>query len=96
MLPPMLQGIVSADELKKHTAFQQQTYDDPAIKEINAKIAKLTQEIQQLRTEANATREKLISANPEMKKIHDKITAAMRTRSGGSGPMPVPISNNTK
>ena len=85
----MLQGIISNEEFKQYTAFQQQINDDPALKEIAAKIANLTKEIQQLRAEANATREKLIAANPEIKKIQEKITAAIHSRSN-NGPMPMP------
>jgi len=101
MQSPMLQGIISADEYKAYTAFQQQINEDPAIKEINAKLAKLTKEIQQLRTKANATREKLISANPEIKAIRDKIMEAMHARASKvspampmPGPMPGPIKSN--
>ena len=91
MMSSMLQGIISADEYKAYTTFQQQINEDSAIKEINAKLAKLTKEIQQLRTEANATREKLISANPEIKAIRDKIMDAMHARAGNVSPaMPMP------
>lgn len=86
--PAMPPGNVSADELKKYSAFQQQINEEPAIKDLMVKIAKLTQEIQQLRAETNAIREKLTAANPEMKKIQDKITSAMRTRTT-NGPMPL-------
>jgi uncharacterized small protein (DUF1192 family) len=100
MLPPMLQGVISADEYKEFTAFQQHVNDDPALKEINAKIATLAKELQQLRAEATATREKLIAANPEIKAIQDKIMSVMHTRGGPqpntmpmprSGPMPMPL-----
>jgi len=87
---PMLQGIISDDEFKQYTAFQQQINEDPAIKDINAKIAKLSKELQQLRAEANATREKLVAANPEIKKIQDKITTALHARTS-NGPMPMPM-----
>ena len=94
---PMPQSIISADESKTYTAFQQQINEDPAIKDLHAKIAKLTKEIQQLRLEANAAREKLIASNPEIKKIQDKITAAMQTRApNGAAPMPLPVPNKTK
>jgi len=86
----MLQGIISDDEFKQYTAFQQQINEDPAIKDINAKIAKLSKELQQLRAEANATREKLVAANPEIKKIQDKITTALHARTS-NGPMPMPM-----
>lgn len=91
LLPPsMLQGVISAEEQKKYSAYLQQINDDPSLKEINAKISKLAKEIQQLRMEANTVREKLISANPEIKKIQDKISATMRARSS-NGPMPMPM-----
>ena len=72
-------------------AFQQQINEDPAIKELNAKVAKLTKEIQQVRGDIYATREKLIAANPEMKKIQDKIMASMQSRMN-NGPIPMPAS----
>ena len=91
MPTPMLQGVISADENKAYMAFQQQINEDPAIKELNAKVAKLTKEIQQVRGDIYATREKLIAANPEMKKIQDKIMASMQSRMN-NGPIPMPAS----
>jgi len=91
----MFQGIITDEEYKTFTAFQQQLNSDPAIKAINDKIAKLSQELQKLHAEASATREKLIAANPEVKAIQNKIAAAMRTRMapGPAGPssMPMPM-----
>jgi uncharacterized coiled-coil protein SlyX len=89
----MLTGIISPEEFEKFTAFQQQIGDDPAIKELNAKIAVLHKELLQLQAEARAVREKLISANPEMKVIRDKIMSAGHARTGttpNSMPLPTP------
>lgn len=94
---PMPQSILTAEESRAYIAFQQQINEDPAIKAINAKIEKLTKEIQQLRSEASATRERLVSSNPEIKKIQDKITTAMQPRvPAGASPMPMPAPNKTK
>ena len=94
---PMLQGVISADEFKTYTAFQQQVNEDPAIKDIEAKIAKLTKDIQRLRMEANATRERLIASHPEIKVIQDKIMTAMPARAlQGPAPMPMPVPTKTK
>ena len=41
----MLTGIISPEEFEKFTAFQQQIGDDPAIRELNAKIAVLHKEL---------------------------------------------------
>ncbi len=90
--PPMLEGIVSHEEYRKYTAFQQQISEDPVIKELNAKIAEQARELQRLRGEASAARERLISANPEIVAIRDKIMTLMHVRaSGGPMPMPVPV-----
>jgi len=95
MIAYMLQGILSDEEYKTYNAFQLHLNEDPAIKEINTRIAKLAKELQQLRMEANATREKLIAANPEIKAIQEKIATAMRSRAS-VGPVPMPASAPTK
>jgi uncharacterized coiled-coil DUF342 family protein len=86
----MMKGTLSPDEFKQFMTFQQQINDDPALKTISTKIAQLTKEIQLLRAEANATREKLTAANPEIQKIADKMKAAMSAGTG-KGPMPMPM-----
>ena len=85
MFPPMLEGIISPEEYRKYIAFQQHINEDPALKELR-----------RLRAEATAVREKLISANPEVMAIRDKISGAVMhlLPSTGSTLMPMPVKSN--
>ena len=92
MLSPALNGIITPEEGAKLQAFQQQLSQDPAVKEMNARIGAQIKELQHLQAEANALREKLIAANPEIKAIQDKIIAAGRAH---ARPMPFMMPGNT-
>lgn len=96
MFPPMLEGIISPEEYRKYIAFQQHINEDPALKELDAKISDHLKELRRLRAEATAVREKLISANPEVMAIRDKISGAVMhlLPSTGSTLMPVPVKSN--
>jgi uncharacterized coiled-coil DUF342 family protein len=88
----MLAGIITPEEYRTYVEFQQHLNDDPAIREMNAKIAEAAKELQRLRAEAGAVRERLTDANWEIKTIRDKIMSVMRPRAGsGPSPMPAPI-----
>jgi len=95
MKSPSVDSILSPEELQKYTAFQQQLNDDPAIKELNAKIVAVNKELHQLQAESRALHEKLLAANPEIKAIRDKIMTAAHVRTGtGPGPIAVPAKSN--
>ncbi len=95
MFPPMLQGVVSPEEYRDYIEFQHQLDDDPAIKELNAKIVEVTKELRQLRVESSTLREKLTGANPKIEAIREKLISAMRPHFGsGPVPMPVPAKSN--
>lgn len=92
----MFEGIISHEEYRKYVTFQEHVDEDPAIKELNAEITGHMKEVRRLRAQTNAMREKLISANPEIKAIRDKISGAVIRFSTGarSMPMPVPVKSN--
>ncbi len=91
----MLAGIISPEEYRIFTAFQQHINEDPVIKELNAKILEHTKELQRLRAEASAVRDKLVAANPEVLAIRDKIMTVMHPHAGpGPTPMPGPVKSN--
>ena len=93
MFPPMLEGVISHEEYRKYVAYQQQISADPALKELEARIEDQIKELRRLRAEATAAREKLISANPEIMAIRDKINGVMMHfgPSPGSKFMPTPV-----
>jgi len=88
--PPMLVGVISPEEYRRYSEFQQHLSDDPALKELETKIRARLKELQQIRAEANAVRERLIAANPEALAIRAKITAALFARTG-AGPALLPV-----
>lgn len=83
-LPKYLEGIITLDEFQSFMKFQQQVNDDPASKELIAKIIALRQQAQQLQAELSKMRGKALADNPGMKAIADKMQAAMLAHS----PMP--------
>jgi hypothetical protein len=91
-----LEGIISAEEYRKYVTFQQHINEDPALKELDAKISDHLKELRRLRAEATAVRERLISANPEVMAIRDKISGAVMHLLPGTGStlMPMPVKSN--
>jgi len=90
MPTPAFNSMISSEDFSKYSAFQQQLNQDPAIKALNEKVSVHIREIQLLQAEANALRDKLISANPEIAAIRDKIAIAMRAHAS-NGPIPLPL-----
>ena len=88
--PSMLEGIVSPEEYQKYTAFQEHLNANPEIRQLNAQILELVREERRLRAEANALREKLMAANPEIMAIRAKF-AALTVPGGGPPVSPVPV-----
>jgi hypothetical protein len=88
--PPMLAGVITPEEYRKYSEFQQHLSDAPAIQELEAKIRTRVKELQQLRAETNAARERLIAANPEVLAIREKISAALFVHPG-AGPVILPV-----